>query len=74
MENGRNIAVSVANRQEFVQRRIEFEFQEQCKSQLEAFKKGFWRLIDREVLLEILTPDDLEQLICGQRTLDFNEL
>ena len=31
-------------------------------------------MVDQRVLSEILTPDDLEQLICGQRTLDFNEL
>ena len=31
-------------------------------------------MVDKEVLAEILTPNDLEQLICGQRSLDFNEL
>lgn len=31
-------------------------------------------MVDKEVLLTILTPEDLEQLICGQRILDFNEL
>lgn len=31
-------------------------------------------MVDKEVLLTILTPEDLEQLICGQRTLDFKEL
>lgn len=31
-------------------------------------------MVDKSVLAEILTPDDLEQLICGQRSLDFNEL
>lgn len=31
-------------------------------------------MVDKDVLHLILSPDDLEQLICGQRTLDFNEL
>ena len=31
-------------------------------------------MVDNVVLLEILNADDLEQLICGQRTLDFQEL
>jgi hypothetical protein len=31
-------------------------------------------MVDKQVLHSILSPDDLEQLICGQRTLDFNEL
>jgi hypothetical protein len=31
-------------------------------------------MVDKQVLAEILTPNDLEQLICGQRSLDFNEL
>lgn len=31
-------------------------------------------MVDKDVLHLVLSPDDLEQLICGQRTLDFNEL
>lgn len=31
-------------------------------------------MVDKEVLKEILTPGDLEQIICGQRELDFKEL
>jgi len=31
-------------------------------------------MVDKELLCDILIPEELEQLICGQRTLDFNEL
>lgn len=31
-------------------------------------------MVDKEVIKTILNPDDLEQLICGQRTLNFQEL
>jgi len=31
-------------------------------------------MVDFRVLKTVLTPGDLEQLICGQRTLDFEEL
>lgn len=54
--------------------RIQYEFKVQCEKQIIAFKKGFERLVDKPVLHSILTPYDLERLICGQRTLDFKEL
>lgn len=31
-------------------------------------------MVEIEIMKTTLTPDDLEQLICGQRTLDFLEL
>jgi ubiquitin-protein ligase E3 A len=72
--NGRNISVTMDNRSEFVRLFIEYEFMKQCESQLSAFKRGFERMVDIQLLKTILTPEDLEQLICGQRTLDFREL
>ena len=39
-----------------------------------SFKKGFERMVDKEVLKAILDSEELESLICGQRTLNFKEL
>lgn len=72
--DGKTVPVTLANREEFVRLRIAYEFKVQCAQQIAAFKKGFERLIDKEVLHETLSPYDLELLICGQRTLDFKEL
>ncbi len=59
-DQGRQRAVTMANREEFVRLRIQFEFLTHCHAQLDAFKKGFWRLADRKLLQDMLTPDDLE--------------
>jgi hypothetical protein len=71
---GSNIYVTKDNREEFVRLFIEFQFKKQCQTQLDYFKKGFERLVDIRMLQTILTPEDLEQIICGQRTLNFKEL
>lgn len=31
-------------------------------------------MVDKEIIKNIFSPADLEQLICGQRTLNFHEL
>ena len=72
--NGKNILVSQENKLEFVRLFIEYEFKKQCAQQVASFKRGFERMVDKEVIKTILNPDDLEQLICGQRTLNFQEL
>lgn len=69
--DGKNIPVTKENRSEFVQLFIDYEFKQQCAPQLKSFKLGFERMVDLRVLKTVLTPGDLEQLICGQRTLDF---
>jgi hypothetical protein len=72
--NGSKIMVTKKNVRQFVSLFIDFEFKKQCETQLKAFKKGFERTIDLPVLKALLDYEDLEQLICGQRTLNFAEL
>jgi len=72
--NGSKIMVTEKNVRQFVRLYIDFEFKKQCESQLASFKKGFERTIDLPVLKALLDYEDLEQLICGQRTLNFEEL
>ena len=62
---GKDKAITMENRAEFVRLRIEYEFKVQCASQINSFKKGFDRLVDKPVLKHILTPYDLEMMICG---------
>lgn len=62
---GKNIQVSQDNKEEFVRLFIEYEFKKQCAPQLASFKRGFERMVEKEIIKTILTPDDLEQLICG---------
>lgn len=62
------------NREEFVKLYIDYEFKQQCSGQLSSFKKGFERMMDKEVLKALLTSEELESLVCGQRELNFKEL
>lgn len=36
--------------------------------------KGFDRVVDRRILMTVLSVEDLESMICGQRKLDFKDL
>ena len=72
--NGANTLVTKKNVRRFVKLFIEWTFIKQCQSQLVSFKKGFERTIDLPILKSLVNFDDLEQLICGQRELNFEEL
>ena len=53
---------------------IHYHLLQQCQGQLKSFKKGFERMVDKEVLKTILDSQELEALICGQRELNFKDL
>ena len=72
--NGSNILVNKENRREFVDLFLQFTFKKSCEGQLASFKKGFNRMVDLPVLKALFDAEDLEQLICGQRNLNFKEL
>lgn len=71
---GNEINVTKDNVREFVRLYIEFTFKKQCEGQLSSFKKGFERMIDLPVVKSMFSYEEVEALICGQRTLDFGEL
>ena len=47
---GKDIYVTKENRKEFINLYIEFCFEKQCATQLQSFKKGFFRLFDSQML------------------------
>lgn len=73
-EGGSQILVTRENRREFVDLFINFTFKKSCEGQLASFKKGFNRMVDLPVLKALFDSEDLEQLICGQRNLNFHDL
>ena len=72
--DGENIMVTKENRHEFIQLYLEFLFKKQCEVQLAAFKRGFYKLFDKELLKNLYTGDELEQYVCGTKTFNFREL
>lgn len=46
MDGGKEIYVTKENRKDFVNRYIDYLFEIQCKTQLEAFKRGFFKFFE----------------------------
>ncbi|KAF4668216.1 hypothetical protein FOL47_003139 [Perkinsus chesapeaki] len=74
--NGRNIAVTNANRYEYAEKIIDWKINASIARQFWAFKRGFDKCIGQSALFQRLfkTPTDLELLICGTKELDFEAL
>jgi hypothetical protein len=74
VENGSQLYVTKDNRNEYVRKYIEYEFEAQCENPLLSFKRGFERLCDTRLIKELLDEYELERTICGDQQLDFTEL
>ena len=71
--NGENIMIDYENKNEYVDLYVNWFFNESIKDFYIAFEKGFYRVFDQK-LSKILSPQELELIICGTQKLDFNEL
>ena len=72
-ENGENIMIDNNNKDEYVDLYLEWYFNKSINEYFSSFEKGFYRVFSRN-LSKILTPDELELIICGTQFLDFHEL
>jgi hypothetical protein len=72
-ENGDNIMIDNKNKDEYVDLYIDWYFNKSISEYFNSFEKGFYRVFNRN-LSKILTPDELELIICGTQILDFHEL
>ena len=52
---------------------INWYFNESIQDFYSSFEKGFYRVFDKN-LSKILTPEELELILCGTQLLDFHEL
>jgi ubiquitin-protein ligase E3 B len=64
IENGRNINVDNNNKLLYIKKIAQYKLYYQFKDQIEAFKRGLFRVIDEEIL-KLFTSDELRQLITG---------
>ena len=71
--DGENIAVDSKNKNEYIDLFINWFFNESIKEVFKSFERGFYRVFNRD-LSKILSPEELELIICGTHILDFNEL
>ena len=70
--NGSEIYITEENREEYVDLYVKYTFITQCEDKLRAFRKGFYKVCDEELMSSLFKTQELEQLICGSRVLDFN--
>ena len=71
--NGENIMVDIENKDEYVELYLDWYFNESIKEFFNSFEKGFYKVFKKD-LCKILSPEELELIICGTQFLDFNEL
>ena len=70
--DGRNIPVTQENKEEYVQRVVEYRLVESVREQLDNFLKGFHEIIPPE-LISIFNEQELELLISGLPEIDVDE-
>ena len=71
--NGENIMVDLDNKEEYVDLYLDWYFNKSIQEVFNSFERGFYCVFNRD-LSKILSPEELELIICGTQTLDFNEL
>jgi hypothetical protein len=70
---GKDRVVTAANRSEYVKLLTHLILDTSLATQFERFNQGFRALADRD-LMQTLHAEELELLVCGQQTFDFNDL
>ncbi|XP_034481050.1 probable E3 ubiquitin-protein ligase HERC4 isoform X1 [Drosophila innubila] len=71
--NGSNIAVTLENRQEFVDLYVDFIFNQSVELHYRAFHKGFMRVCSGRVL-KIFQPEELMAVVVGNEEYDWQAL
>ena len=71
--DGDKIQVDINNKDEYVDLYLDWYFNISIKEVFTSFERGFYSVFSRD-LSKILSPEELELIICGTQILDFSEL
>jgi ubiquitin-protein ligase E3 A len=71
--NGRNIAVTSDNKEEYVLLYVKWRLVDSVQKQYEHFEKGVMQVLDSSSI-DLLRPEELELLLVGTPELDFSAL
>ena len=71
--DGEKIMINNINKEEYVKLYIDWFFNKSIEEYFKSFEKGFYKIFKKS-LIKILTPEELELIICGTQYLDFYEL
>ncbi|KAG7375888.1 hypothetical protein PHYPSEUDO_014915 [Phytophthora pseudosyringae] len=69
---GSSITVTDSNKREYVERKWQFLLVESVTSQLQAFLRGLYEIIPRELLL-VFDPEEFDFLLCGSDEIDVDD-
>ncbi|PNF21690.1 Ubiquitin-protein ligase E3A [Cryptotermes secundus] len=73
-EGGDQIYVCQDNKKEFIDLYADFLLNKSVEKQFRAFRRGFQMVTDESPLHLLFRPEEVEQLVCGSKNFDFNEL
>ncbi|XP_063233453.1 ubiquitin-protein ligase E3A [Bacillus rossius redtenbacheri] len=73
-EGGDHVYVTQDNKKEFVDLYADFLINTSVDKQFRAFRRGFQMVTDESPLHLLFRPEEVEQLVCGSKNFDFNEL
>ncbi|XP_029453765.1 probable E3 ubiquitin-protein ligase HERC6 [Rhinatrema bivittatum] len=68
--NGSSIVVDNSNKQDFVDKYIDYVFNKSVTEVFEAFKRGFYKVCDREIL-QLFQPQELMEVVTGNTDYDW---
>ena len=71
--DGDKIMINNINKEEYVKLFIDWYFNKSIEDFFKSFEKGFYKVFHKS-LIKILSPEELELIICGTQYLDFYEL
>jgi hypothetical protein len=54
--NGAEIFVTEQNREEYVRLYVLYTFVKQCEDKLRAFKRGFYKVCDENLMIQLFKP------------------
>lgn len=74
MPNGHRIRLCQQNKHEYVRLFTKWLLNDSVEKQFTAFRKGFYRVVQSNLLQKMFLPEELEEVICGSPVLDFKEL
>uniref|UniRef100_A0A915J683 HECT-type E3 ubiquitin transferase n=1 Tax=Romanomermis culicivorax TaxID=13658 RepID=A0A915J683_ROMCU len=66
--------VNKENCKEFVNHYADFLLNKSIEAQYSAFKKGFMMVVNDSPLFWLFRPEELDQIVCGSKDLDFAKL
>lgn len=70
--NGRTIAVTEANKLQYLERKFQYMVFESVESQLYAFLKGVYEVVPQDVLMA-LDAEELDFVLCGSDVIDVDD-